>query len=204
MIAASLLAALALSHAQPPSQDADIGRRANDALPILSDEWTALLCQYVAENLSETDPQEASSGYRYQTWFYRAAGVDLAADNADTIRSKMQLWWSNNQDALRCNVPNSVIRNGSILRVAADRSSSEFLTDATRRWRVDLNYRDLNDGGTVLDWLDDQILIAHPNRAPTLIRYRTMIQSVGGLRARDLGVPMRDLPVGWSRHSGSN
>ena len=126
MIAASLLVALALSHAAP-SQEADIGRRANDALPILSEEWTALLCRYVAENLSETDPREARSVYRYRTWFYRAAGVDLAADNADTIRSKMQLWWNANQDAVRCNVPNSVIRNGSILRLAADRSSSEFL-----------------------------------------------------------------------------
>jgi hypothetical protein len=204
MIAASILAALALSQAQPPSQEADMGRRANDALPILSDEWTALLCLYVAENPSETDPREARSVYRYRSWLYRAAGVDLAADDADTIRSRMQLWWNANQDALRCNVPNSVIRNGSILRLAADRSSSEFLTDAARRWRLDLNYRDPNDGGTVLDWLDDQILIAHPNRAPTLIRYRTMIQNVGGLRARDLGFPMRDLPVGWSRNSGSN
>lgn len=204
MIAASILAALALLNSQPPSQEPDFGRRANDAVPVMSDEWVALLCHYVAENLSETDPQEPLSRYRYRTWFYRAAGVDLTSDDAEAIRSKMQSWWTANQDAVRCNVPNSVIRNGSIFRLAADRSSSEFLTDAAHRWRVDLNYRDPNDGGTVLDWLDDQIIIAHPNRAPTLIRYRTMIQNVGGLRARDLGSPMRDLPVGWSTLSGAN
>jgi hypothetical protein len=96
------------------------------------------MCMFVAENNLETDSAH-STRWAWRTRFFRAAGVDAAADDVATIRAKMQRWWSANQERLLCNVPNSIVRDGSILRLAVDSSGSDFITDAVRRWRIDHN-----------------------------------------------------------------
>ena len=152
------------------------------------------LCRFVAENLSESSAA-AGTCFVYQTRLFRAAGVDPARDDAATIRTKMQTYWSRHREALVCNVPNSVVRDGSILKLAMDSSNSEFVNDAVRRWRLDLNqidydtiYNEIDPGGeTVLDWVDRQLLIhAGSNREAILLRYRGILIQGCALRARDL------------------
>jgi hypothetical protein len=89
------------------------------------------ICQFVAENPSESDHSQHTR-FVYQTRLYQAAGVDPSRDVAATIRTKMQTWWNLYQNQLICNVPNSFVRNGNILKLAVDRSSSEFINDAVR------------------------------------------------------------------------
>lgn len=143
------------------------------------------LCRFMAENLSETDPSRHTR-FVYQTRLYQAAGVDPSRDVAATIRTKMQTWWNLYQDQLICNVPNSLVRNGSILKLAVDRSSSEFINDAVRRWKVDLNRIDA-DGTTVLDFIEQQRIDAQGlPRFDTLNRYYNIFSSNGAKHARDL------------------
>ena len=146
------------------------------------------ICQFVAENISESDPA-ASTRYVYQTRLFRAAGVDPARDDAATIRSKMQTYWNRHRQALVCNVPNSIVRNGSILKLAVDSSNSEFLNDVARRWKLELNQVD-RDGETVLDFVTRELeKAAGSPRADTLRRYRNILESAGARRARDLPAP---------------
>ena len=152
------------------------------------------LCQFVAENLSDTRAT-APTPYVYRTRLFRAAGVDPARDDPATIRTKMQTYWNRHREALICNVPNSVVRDGSILKLAVDSSSSEFLTDVVRRWQLDLNqidydtiHNEVDPGGeTVLDFVDRQLeRAAGSPREATLRRYRNWLVGGGARRARDL------------------
>jgi hypothetical protein len=143
------------------------------------------ICQYVAENLSDTNPNPLTP-YVYRTRLFRAAGVDPAMDDYVTIRMKMQTYWNRHRAELVCNVPNSVVRNGNILKLAVDRSSSAFLTDVVRRWQLDLNQID-RDGETVLDFTEKQLEgAAGSPREATLRRYRNLLLAGGARRARDL------------------
>ena len=154
----------------------------------------AELCQFVAENISDHNPG-APTPFVYRTRLFRAAGVDPTRDDAATIRTKMQTYWNRHREALVCSVPNSVVREGSILKLAMDSSNSEFVDDAVRRWQLDLNqidydtiYNDIGpEGETLLDWVNSQLVIhAGGNREVILRRYRNIIIPRGALRARDL------------------
>lgn len=146
------------------------------------------LCQYVAESLTESDPARGTR-YVWETRLYAAAGIDPHQDDAATVRAKMQSYWNRNREALVCNVPNSVVRDGSILKLAVDRSSTEFLTSAIRRWDLDLNQID-SDGKTVLDFVEDELAkAAGSSRERTLQRYRNWLLSGGARRAVDLRTP---------------
>lgn len=152
------------------------------------------LCQFVAENLSDTNDPRLTP-YVWRTRLFRAAGVDPANDDPAIIRAKMQAYWNRHREALICNVPNSVVRDGSILKLAADSSSSEFLTDVVRRWQLDLNQIDYdtihNDieprGETVLDFVEQEMerAVGTP-RESILRRYRNWLVGGGARRARDL------------------
>lgn len=143
------------------------------------------LCRFVAENLSESSVA-AGTRFVYQTRLFRAAGVDPARDDPATIRTKMQTYWNRHREALVCNVPNSIVRDGSILKLAVDSSNSEFLTDVVRRWQLDLNQVD-RDGETVLDFAVRELeKAAGTPREDTLRRYRNWLESGGARRARDL------------------
>lgn len=143
------------------------------------------LCQFVAENLSESNASRGTR-YVYQTRLFAAAGVDPHTDTREVISRKMKAWWSKNQHRLICNVPHSIVRDGSILKLAVDSSSSEFINDAVRRWRVDLNRIDA-DGTTVLDFIDAEREKARESpRFATLNRYYNIFASGGAKHARDL------------------
>lgn len=175
MITALLAAALAAS--SPQDKPLGLSRSVDD------------ICMFVAENPYDelTDMPPPHTGRVYRTLMLQAAGVKIGTDDAETIRIKMQRWWTASQDKLLCNVANSIVRDGSILRLAVDRSNSDFINDAARRWRVDLNYRDKTDGGTVLDFIDGQMKISEgTGRFDILRRYRTILEGVGAKRAKDL------------------
>lgn len=143
------------------------------------------LCQFMAEGVREIDPAKGTK-YAYQTLLYAAAGVDPHKDDAATRSAKMQAWWNRYQDRLICNVPHSIVRNGSILKLAVDRSGTDFIDDAVRRWKVDLNHIDA-DGTTVLDFIAKEREEARNTpRFQILDAYYNTFASKGAKRAREL------------------
>ena len=143
------------------------------------------LCILVAENLSETDVSRHTR-FRYQSRLFQAAGVDASRDDAAMKSTKMQTWWNLYQDQVICNVTNSIVRNGSILKLAVDSSSSEFINDAVRRWKVDLNRIDA-DGTTVLDFIEQERIKARGTpRFAILNSYYNIFSTNGAKHRRDL------------------
>jgi hypothetical protein len=141
-------------------------------------------CLFVAENVrAESAPQFV---FVYRLALFKAAGVDPGRDDAPAVRRKMAAWWGRHRKTLICNVANSVVRNGNVLKLAVDRSSTDFLTDAVRRWKLDVNQVDA-DGTTVLDFVDSQIASSSSaDRQDTLKRYRNWLLQAGGKHAREL------------------
>lgn len=146
------------------------------------------LCLFMVEGLVDSSKPSNTRAYLYRDMMRKAAGVDMAVDDRPTETAKMQRWWNAHQHQLKCNVTNSVVRDGHIMRLAVDRSQGEFIRDVVFRWKLDINYRDPKDGGTVLDWIDDQLVTNNYNTNHTFLlnRWKTMLETYGGKRAKDL------------------
>lgn len=135
------------------------------------------LCQFVAEKVTETSPG-AKTSYVYQSKIYKAACVE-AGDSPKVIQAKVQNFWNRYHDKLVCSALNSTVQNGHILKLAVDRSSTEFINDTVRRWRVNLNHVD-SDKKTVLDFIDEERKkAAGTQRLSTLDRYYQIFRTNG-------------------------
>lgn len=142
------------------------------------------LCFAVAEQTR--DPQ----GVRYYRHIlFKLAGVDPTIDDEAVTARKMQLYWNTHQDDLYCSNMSSMIGDAHILRLAVERSSSDFVNDVVRRWRLDLNHQDRRSGGTVSDYLNEEISKATGTpRENSLRRFQTLFSRNGGRRAADLAL----------------
>jgi len=144
------------------------------------------LCGFVSDQVTETDSGKHTR-FTYQSILFRWAGVDARVDGKEETARKMQVYWKANADQLYCNELNSSIRNAHILLLAIDRNSNEFINDVVRRWHVDLNVVDKFTGGTVLDFVEQQLAQAKGTpREPALSRYRAMLLGNGARRAREI------------------
>lgn len=145
----------------------------------------AELCMFVAENNRETDASIGTT-FAYQSRIFKAACVDPHADSSDVIQAKMQNFWNRYHDKLICNVSNSIVRDGNILKLAVDRSSTDFINDSVRRWKVNLNHIDA-DNKTVLDFIDEErTRSAGTPRVAVLNRYFTIFRSNGAKFRREI------------------
>ncbi len=151
----------------------------------LSNTEVVTICLSVAEQMNEVD-ETVGTRFHYQTRLFRAAGVDPRRDSADQRRDRMQWWWSAHQSQLHCNLLNSTV-SGNILKLAIDRSSNEFINDVVRRWGVDLNYRERQDGTTVLDFIESELIkAAGTPREAILRRYQRLFVENGAKRGTEL------------------
>lgn len=142
------------------------------------------LCQFVADETAESNPSTGTE-YVYRTKIREAACV-RDGDSSEEVKVKIRAFWSEYNGRLVCNVLNSGVRNGHILKLAVNRSSTNFIKDVTRRWKVDLNHVDA-DGKTVMDYLDDEIAASRgTSREATLRNYLQLIRAGGGRYKREL------------------
>lgn len=143
------------------------------------------LCRFVAENLSESN-STVGTRFVYQTRIYRAACVNPQQDSAEVIQAKVQNFWNRYHDSLVCNVPHSIVRNGNILKLAVDSSSTDFINDSVRRWKVNINHVDA-DNKTVLDFIDEErTKSVGTSRHATLNRYFNIFRSNGAKFKREI------------------
>lgn len=144
------------------------------------------LCNLVSTQLAESAPN-ASTRFAYQTRIYRAACVDSSRDSAQVIQQKVQAFWNRYHDQLQCHQLGFSVVNGNILKLAVERNSREFINDAVRRWRVNLNHVDSTDQKTVLDYIQAELVKARGNNMePVLQRYFTLFRSNGAKFQREL------------------
>lgn len=125
--------------------------------------------------------------YTYERKIYEAAGVDFESDTQASARAKIQTMWIDQRQRLRCDGANFPVAEGSVLKYAIETRTFNFLDNATRFWRVELNFIDEADGATTLDYLADRIL---ENRGKplgvTLRDYYDKLRRYGARHCREL------------------
>lgn len=142
------------------------------------------LCQFVADETAEPDASKRTS-LVYETKIHEAACV-ADTDSPDQVRAKIQAFWKEHGHQLVCNVLNSGVRNGHILKLAVNRSSTRFIKDAARKWKVDLNHVDA-DGKTVLDYVEEEIAASKgTSRESTLKTYLQVFRASGAKYKKEL------------------
>ena len=144
------------------------------------------LCAAVSSQHLESNPSQ-NTRYAYQTKIYRAACVNSRVDTPEIIQAKIQNFWNRFHHQLNCSSVDFTVRNGHILKLAVERNSRDFVNDAVRKWKVNLNHLDPSDKKTVLDYIEAEIVKSRgTNLEPVLQRYFTLFRSNGAKFSREI------------------
>lgn len=140
------------------------------------------LCQYLRD---KTKDQTAKSDYNYtfQRIVYESACVDYINDSDEEIAKKVNAMWNRYGANLRCG-PMGVPATGSPLRYAVHVFFNEFITEALSVWKLDLNR--LENGKTMLDFIDERISTASGVAKRDLEAYRRSFLEMGAKKSSEL------------------
>ncbi len=140
------------------------------------------LCQFLDSKSKDTDP-DSDYTYGYQRVVYEASCVDIINDSDEAIAEKVRAMWSQHGASLRCG-PMGVPATGSPLRFAIHTGFHDFIIDALHTWRLDLN--GLENGQTMLDFLDERISRSSGDFRTKLEGYRMSFIRLGAKKAEEL------------------
>ena len=140
------------------------------------------LCGYIGNKAKDTTPNSDYTFF-YQRVVYEAACVDYFNDSDEEIARKVQTMWALHGQHLRCG-PMGVPATGSPLRYAIHTMFDEFVRDALNSWKLDLNQ--IEDGMTMLDFIDDRISKSSGVLKSDLEEYRRSFVLMGAKNAKDL------------------
>ena len=121
------------------------------------------VCNAVSSQLSATDSGDQHLQFSYRKILFDRASADPRRDPPVHVAKKMRHLWTREGERFVCNQLGSLIENGSLLKLAVEKRSSDFIDDVTRRWNLWPNFID-NSGETVLDYIDKEL--ASPRSGP--------------------------------------
>ena len=151
-------------------------------------------CNAVSDQLGNTTGRFSGRFYQfqYQQLIRDAACVD-PDDAPEVVAGKIQHLWNQQHARLVCNQLGFSVRDGYLLKLAVESDSREFVNDAVRRWKLDLNHVDAT-GQTVLDYIESE-RARHAGQGSS---YESILQRYFKI-FRDHGAKFRrELPSGTS------
>jgi hypothetical protein len=147
------------------------------------------LCQ----NLYDKEPYDGSGpfGYAYQEdlWDISCA---KPTDSFEVAKVKIQTMWNKHRENFRCYNTTSAANEKNIAKFSIDSGFTVFISEAVKKYNLDMNFKDPADNKTVLDFLKDQETIISntpPVNEAKIIEYRRlykMLETSGAKRAKDL------------------
>lgn len=167
-----------------------------EKVPCDCPEPTKLQYSYVCSSLY--DRKEAKSngpavGYEYQEILWKMACAKIGIDKLDIARIKMQIMWNKYREKFRCyNYPILLASDKNFAKFSIDTGFTGFLTEAVKRYDLDMNFIDPGDKKTLLDWLQErekQIRNSPPvdtGKADELQRMYQLLKSNGAKHSREL------------------
>lgn len=140
------------------------------------------LCNAVSEGL-----RDPSSGRPlHEMLFYSGAAV-TGTDTPEQKKTKLQRYWLVNRKKLVCVQMGFSATGGNIVKLAIEKNDVDALADFIRRWNLDMNFVDLADPRTPLDFTEDKLrLEGDSNLAVPWRRYRELLLRFGAKRKSDL------------------
>jgi hypothetical protein len=115
------------------------------------------LCWNVGQAILNTD-KSSSFYYDYQKQIYEVAGVDTT-NNEQEANRKIRVWWKDWGHTCKCNSISFDVVDGSVLKYAASRTTTDFIMDAIS-WKIDLNDTSdiIDNNRTLLDYVQAQLI----------------------------------------------
>jgi hypothetical protein len=139
------------------------------------------ICNAVSDQLTD---RSTRLFYQHRKLFFGYSRASNLRDPGDHIAKKVQHFWATYNQSLVCNQLGFTIPSGSLLKLAIERDSRQFINDVARRWNLWLNGLD-QTGETVLDFVDAEI-----ERGGALVgqmrTYRDILTRSGAKRAAEL------------------
>jgi hypothetical protein len=148
------------------------------------------LCKDVYERKPSSDDSELA--FKYQEAMWRMSCAKDGVDSLETARKKIQTMWNKNRESFSCDYPGVTVPKGNITKFSLETNFSDFLINAVKDYKLDMNFRDPRDNRTILDFVKDKInqMKKSPiNLTANIQEYESlykMLQENGAKHSKDL------------------
>lgn len=106
----------------------------------------------------EKAPEGSPLSYMYQMKLYKMACADPENDSPEEAYAKIRCFWDQYAPLLRCySYPTSLATDKNVLKFSLETGNTAFLMEAIKRFGLDLNVIDPDDGKTILDFVKESI-----------------------------------------------
>ncbi|MFM8743421.1 MAG: hypothetical protein ACKODM_08885, partial [Cytophagales bacterium] len=146
------------------------------------------LCSSIDQKFEDKDP-DSEFMYTFERLFYQYACV-TETDPEEVKYEKIRNFWNKYNSQLICYSTATDIAGGHILKYAAFWGFDKFIIYVVRDYKVDLNFVELNDNSTVLDYVKNK-MDKEQSITPmysSLKSYYGILRRAGAKHARELGV----------------
>jgi hypothetical protein len=100
---------------------------------------------------------ETELNFKYQEVLWKISCAKDGVDDLETARKKIQFMWNRYRTKISCDFPNLSVPKGNITKASYEINFSEFLYDAVKDYKLDMNFKDPVDNRTILDFIRDEI-----------------------------------------------
>ena len=148
------------------------------------------LCKDVYER--KPSSEESDLAFKYQQALWRMSCAKEGVDDMETARKKIQCMWNKYRELFSCDYHGSIVSKGNITKFSLETNFPDFLINAAKDYKLDMNFKDPQDNKTILDFVKDQI--AQMRKAPidltaNILEYERlykMLQENGAKHGKDL------------------
>ena len=150
------------------------------------------VCHAISEKQMAPDPKPGV-GYQYQESLWEMSCAIPGVDSIEKAKVKIQKMWNENREDFRCyRYPNYFSSDKNIAKFSLETGFTAFVTEAVKRYELDMNFIDPGDKKTVLDFLQDQENYTRNSppvdteRADEYNRFYKLLRSKGAKHANEL------------------
>lgn len=114
------------------------------------------LCHSIFEQQMMKDPKPGVS-YGYQESLWEMSCAIPGVDSIESAKPKIQKMWNKYRENIRCyGYTNYISNDKNVAKFSLDTGFTTFLTEAVKRYDLDMNFIDPADGKTVLDFIRER------------------------------------------------
>ena len=144
-----------------------------------------LLCGDIATKTEVDEKERKYYQYFYEKRILELSCVNVEIDDEETIKRKVQLFWSSYKTKCNCDSVTFNVPNGNILKFSISKNTPDFIDTLVLNYDLDINFIDPVDNRNLLDYVIDEIEKMKTNgTSKTSIKvyekYRDSIISIGG------------------------
>jgi hypothetical protein len=130
-------------------------------------------------------------GFQFQEDLWEMSCAKVGVDTPEQAKRKIQCMWNKYKEEFRCDAHSDVtLSNANVLKFSVDTGFPAFLITAIKKYELDVNFKDLTDNKTILDFVESQLKYyrnsTFTSKANEYQRTYDLLIKYGAKRATDL------------------